>query len=66
MLVLKEGQMCTHGHNCQYNQYDGCQGANPGRETVFRCEYCVNGTIVEHGQIRNQLDQTGNMKIIME
>ncbi len=67
MLVLQENQQCPHSMKCQYNQFESCMGAHPNRSTVFECSYVNdNGNISENGQIRNSLDQTGQMKIIME
>jgi len=66
MLRLLENERCPYSSTCQYNQYNTCNGADSQRTNAFECEYVVNGSIVENGSIRSNLDQTGNMKVIME
>ena len=66
MLILQERQICPYSNKCQYNKNDSCQGSSPQRATVFTCEYVTNGNIMEKGEHRNSLDQTGQMKILME
>ena len=70
MLILKEGQVCIYASQCPYNHNGGvagtCQGSNPNRNTIFTCEFVVNGKIIENAGVRNPHDQTGKMKIIME
>lgn len=66
MLILQERQVCPHSNNCPYNVNDSCQGSNPQRMCEFKCGYVKNGIIEEKKNIRNSLDQTGSMKVIME
>ncbi len=66
MLILEANQICPHRTSCPYNEYNSCQGADQDRLTSFQCDYVTNGVFIESGQQRNRLDQTGQMKIIME
>jgi hypothetical protein len=66
MLILKENEVCPHGSICPYNQgVGGCYGAVPNRNTVFQCEYVINGKIVEGGA-RIPGDITGKMKVLID
>jgi len=66
MLLLEANQICQHRTSCPYNTFNECQGADQDRLVSFKCDYVTNGVFVENGQERNRLDQTGQMKIIME
>ncbi len=66
MMVLAEGQVCPLSSSCEYNVNNSCMGATQGRITEFRCGYVENGRVKENMQQRNKLDQTGNMKVLME
>ena len=63
-LFLNENEVCPHRASCQYNS--GCTGAVSGRENKFVCDYVENGQIKEGMPIRNPMDKTGRMKVIME
>ena len=66
MLVIRENECCPHSSRCPYNRNQTCAGAFP-RSAVFNCTYVSNdGVFNEMGQIRNPMDKTGNMKVIME
>lgn len=64
-MILEMGEVCPYGARCPYNEGNECMGAKPDRNMRFNCSYVKNGQIVEGGS-RNRLDQTGQMKIIME
>lgn len=66
MLILESKQKCHLSNGCPYNINDSCQGANPQRVNEFRCGYVIGGIIEEKKAVRNSLDQTGSMKVIME
>lgn len=66
MLIIEANQRCPHASHCPYNTTESCHGARPQRNSVFECTYITNGVFSEIGKERNSLDQTGNMKIIME
>jgi len=66
MLILEANQSCPYRTTCPYNTYNECQGSNQDRLVSFKCDYVTNGVFIESGQPRNRLDQTGQMKIIME
>ncbi len=66
MLLLEANQVCPHGSDCPYNTFNECVGVDQDRLTSFQCDYVSNGVFVENGQQRNRLDQTGQMKIILE
>lgn len=66
MLILEGNKTCHLSRNCPYNINDSCQGTNPQRVNEFRCGYVVNGILEEKKEVRNPLDQTGGMKVIME
>jgi len=65
-LILEVNQTCPYSISCPYNENNTCMGAVQNRINSFSCDYVQNGVFVENGQQRNILDQTGNMKIIME
>lgn len=64
-LILMENENCPYANRCSYNKNHECYGANKNRTTKFSCDFVDNGTISE-GKSRNPLDQTGQMKIIVE
>jgi len=64
-LILEAGEKCPHSTSCPYNKNNECWGARNNRNMRFNCSHVKNGCIVEGGT-RNRLDQTGQMKIIME
>lgn len=64
MLVLKEKEICPHGDRCQYA--DSCWGLRSERTQVFTCTFIKEDGTIMDGQMRNPLDVTGKMKIIME
>ena len=66
MLILEANQKCPHSSKCPYNQMDSCNGANSSRANKFTCEYADMQSVYETGRIRNPLDKTGKMQIIME
>lgn len=66
MLVLEANQICPHRASCPYNTLNECTGADKNRMSAFKCDYVQNGVFVENCQQRSRLDQTGQMKIIME
>jgi hypothetical protein len=66
MLILEANKVCPHGVSCPYNTYNECAGVDQDRLTSFQCDYVSNGLFVENGQERSNLDQTGQMKIILE
>lgn len=66
-IILEANKICPHRTNCPYNEFNNCMGGDQDRMTTFTCEYVTrDGVFLEHGQQRSRLDQTGNMKIIME
>lgn len=66
-MILKEGEVCPFASNCPYHigTAGPCYGAISTRMNEFKCEYVVNGRIVEGG-VRLPADKTGKMKVIME
>jgi len=64
-LILEAGTICPHSSSCPYNKDSECWGAKIDRNVKFNCSHFKNGQIIEGGT-RNRLDQTGQMKIIME
>jgi len=64
MLILKEGEICPHGHRCQYA--DSCWGVRSERDGAFTCSFIKEDGTIQNNQARNPLDVTGKMKIIME
>jgi len=69
-MILKPTEICPYADNCRYhhkNEYlNFCQGTVE-RDNEFFCQYVdINGNISENGQLRNSLDITGKMKLIME
>jgi len=66
MLLLEANKVCAYSTKCPYNTFNECAGADQDRLVAFQCDYVTNGVFVENGQQRNRLDQTGQMKIIME
>lgn len=65
-LILKEREICPHSRQCKYNRDGHCYGSKPGRETVFTCEFVVNGKIIDDGYVRNPKDVTGKMEVLVE
>jgi hypothetical protein len=66
MLILESGHTCPHT-NCPYDEPAGsCNGTKTGRAVAFTCKFATETQILDNGKIRNPLDQTGNMKVIME
>ena len=55
MLILGENETCPHNKKCPNKKHEGlvdgfCDGLNPFRNTVFKCELVRNdGTIVKFG-----------------
>ncbi len=67
MLIIKENQSCPYSSACPHNPDSNCAGSMLGRDTTFSCTYVdTNGIFNESGKIRNPLDKTGNMKVLME
>ena len=67
MIILQENEVCPFVSACPYNKLDGCIGGHYSRNTRFECSYVNNkGVFIQDGIERSNLDQTGNMKIIME
>lgn len=69
MLVLKDHEVCPHSARCPYagEGLMKCQGTNPQRDQVFRCEYVLpNGKICDGQQQRNCLDVTGKMQLLID
>jgi len=69
MMTLKEHEICPFVSSCKYNKdsLGNCYGGNPSRNTVFNCEFVINGQIVNDSNLfRNPYDKTGKMKVIME
>ncbi len=69
-MILKSNEICPYANNCPYHhKLDGfgfCHGTVT-RDVEFSCDYVDNkGNILEHGEMRNKLDITGKMKLIME
>jgi len=68
-MLLKPGQVCKYSANCPYvrDGIDFCQGTNPNRNTEFKCNFIKeDGSFINTGYLRNSLDVTGKMKVIME
>ena len=68
MMILEAGKTCPLANECPYREsrYGGpCHGTLNSRKTQFKCDYVVNGKIVE-GAPRIPGDQTGRMKVILE
>lgn len=66
MLVLESNQICPFSLKCPYNNLELCYGARADRNRTFVCNFVnENGEFLEN-QYRNQYDQTGKMKIILE
>ena len=52
---------------CKYNNDGSCNGASERRTNSFVCDFVDEyGNILETGHVRNPMDLTGNMKVIME
>ncbi len=67
MLIIEAGETCPHKDNCKFNDPVGtCFGSKSGRANKFTCEYATLTEVSNDNHVRNPLDQTGQMKIIME
>ncbi len=67
MLIIEAMEVCKFSNECPYNNPQGtCYGAIKDRAHFFECEFVINGQIIRDAGVRNPLDQTGKMKIIME
>jgi len=67
MLILEIMEVCPHAGNCDYDKPEGaCFGARRDRLSKFTCEYADRTTVFSDGIVRNPLDQTGKMKVLME
>lgn len=68
-LFLKVGEICQYRKICPYNKYatgaDICWGARSERDCNFVCDFVIDGKIQE-GFLRNPLDKTGQMKILID
>ena len=66
MLILGENETCPHNKRCPNKEHDGlvngfCDGLNPFRNTVFKCEIVRNdGTFEDVLNILNYLVSNGN------
>lgn len=66
-MVLKENEVCPYAEKCPYNQsVYPCQGSVL-RKNIFACSYVdETGNFTGKYNVRNPLDDTGKMKILME
>ena len=64
-LVIQPNQKCPHSNNCCHNTMNDCWGAKTDRDHVYTCDFVKDGKIQECGY-RSPLNETGQMKIIME
>ena len=70
MMILEVGQVCPYGAQCPYNNNavttGPCWGTVASRDTVFTCEFVVNGQIIRDAGVRLPQDKTGKMKLIID
>lgn len=66
MLILEINEKCPHSENCKFNLNSSCNGSSSNRPNKFICEYADRSIVYNEGTIRNCLDITGKMKVIME
>jgi hypothetical protein len=64
MIILQENQICPHASKCPHA--DGCYGTKNNRNNKFTCEFVDTNGNVDTGGVRNPLDKTGKMKVILE
>lgn len=65
MMTLKEYEICPFATTCKFSI--DCYGTDVGRKRMFTCEYVQNGKLVYTNEsYRNPLDETGQMKVILE
>jgi len=65
-LKLGQNQVCDHSSNCKFNSMGQCQGSRSDRNKEFTCTLVSTDGVFAESGFRNPLDQTGNMKILME
>ena len=69
MLTLKPNQICPYSSTCPYNNgttMNFCKGSDKDRTYTFNCSFVDEKGIFNEGKFRSKLDETGNMKILME
>jgi len=67
MLNLKPHEECPYSSTCPYNvgYANHCKGADSTRSSPFSCDLVNHNTFVE-GKFRSNLDETGQMKVLLE
>ena len=69
MLIIEAGQICPHGNICPHSitaDQGVCFGLRRDRKCSFSCSFIDNNGQIQESGVRNKLDQTGKMRIIME
>ena len=66
-ILLQSREVCPYKDNCPYNYQNTCMGGSPERVNIFRCELVTSdGVFLENKNVRNPLDETGKMELLLD